>query len=45
MQLIGDEKVPKGGRIMFFANNDRENNGSSPKDPAAAKDVTVVFVN
>jgi hypothetical protein len=42
MQKLGDEKVPMG--IMHFANNDRENNGSSPQYPAL-KDATFVFVN
>ncbi len=42
MQKLGYEKVPMG--IMHFANNDRENNESSPQVPAP-KDVTVVFVN
>jgi hypothetical protein len=35
---VGDEKLPKG--IMCFFNK-----GITPKNPAALKDLTVVFVN
>ena len=37
-QKVGDEKVPKG--IICFINK-----GIPPKNPAAPKDVTAVFVN